>query len=68
MFEYDFGDGWEIMIVLEKIIDTDSDISGKDLPRVLEGEGYGIIEDCGGSEGLDLGIFDLDDMNFRLKK
>ena len=93
-FEYDFGDGWEIMIVLEKILE-DSDISGKELPRVLEGEGYGIIEDCGGPGGLenlvkvfrrrkgeeyeyykkwlgkeelDLSIFDLKDINFRLKK
>lgn len=25
----------------------------RELPRVLEGEGYGIIEDCGGSSGLE---------------
>lgn len=95
LFEYDFGDGWEIMVVLERVIEAGGDISGKDLPRVLEGEGYGIIEDCGGSDGLenlvkvfqrkegqeyeeykewlereelDLSMFDLEDVNFRLKK
>lgn len=51
-FLYDFGDGWEISLVCEKII-YDSDIPGKMLPRVIEGEGYGIIEDCGGTEGLE---------------
>ena len=65
------------------------------MPRVLAGEGYGIVEDCGGPGGLeqlakafkrkrgpqyeeycewrgvddlDLFSFDLDDMNYRLKK
>jgi len=51
-FLYDFGDGWEISLVCEKII-YDSDIPGKMLPRVIEGEGYGIIEDCGGTGGLE---------------
>lgn len=91
---YDFGDGWGINIVLEDII-IDKELPGKELPRVLEGEGLGIIEDCGGTYGLyeiakafkkkksemynqysewlgvkeiDLITFDIDDMNFRLKK
>ena len=51
-FLYDFGDGWEISLVCEKII-YNSDIPGKMLPRVIEGEGYGIIEDCGGTGGLE---------------
>jgi hypothetical protein len=65
------------------------------LPRVLDGAGFGIVEDVGGAGGLEdlakafkkkkgadykqfsewLGIeelditaFDLDDMNFRLKR
>lgn len=94
LFEYDFGDGWEIMVILERVLE-DSGISGKELPRVLEGEGYGIIEDCGGPGGLenlakifrrregreyedykewigkeelDLSMFDLKDINYRLKK
>lgn len=28
------------------------EISEKDLPRVLKGKGFGIIEDCGGPYGL----------------
>ncbi len=93
-FTYDFGDNWQVSVVLEKIIE-DKDLPGKELPRVLEGSGYGIIEDCGGVGGLEdiakafkkkkgesyqeycdwLGVndldllsFDIDDMNFRLKK
>jgi hypothetical protein len=50
-FFYDFGDGWQLSIVLEKVFD-DKNIPGKELPRVLEGEGYGIIEDVGGIWGL----------------
>jgi hypothetical protein len=92
--QYDYGDGWEVKLVLEQIIE-DKELPGKELPRVLAGEGYGIIEDCGGTGGLediakafkkkkgkqynqyrqwlgtdelDLNTFDIDDMNFRLKK
>lgn len=91
---YDYGDGWQVNLVLEQIIE-DKELPGKELPRVLAGEGYGIIEDCGGPGGLeqlakafkkkkglqykeycewlgvedlDLSAFDLDDMNYRLKK
>lgn len=93
-FQYDFGDNWRFNIVLEKIFHDES-IKGKDLPRVLEGKGFGIIEDCGvvmgledireafkkkkgedykmycdwlGTDELDLEKFDLDDLNFRIKK
>lgn len=51
-FQYDFGDNWCFNIVLEKIFEDES-ISGRDLPRVIEGEGFGIIEDCGGTGGLE---------------
>jgi hypothetical protein len=94
VFNYDFGDGWEIKLTLEKTFE-DKVLPGKELPRVLEGAGYGIIEDCGGPGGLEsiakaykkkkgaqyqeycewlgledlnLSVFDIDDMNFRLKK
>lgn len=50
-FTYDFGDDWKINVKLEKII-IDETLSKKDLPRVLKGKGYGIIEDCGGIDGL----------------
>ncbi len=93
-FSYDYGDGWEITLILEKVI-IDKELPGKELPRVLDGEGYGIIEDCGGIPGLedlakafkkkrgkqykefcewlgcddlDMAAFDIDDINFRLKK
>lgn len=52
IFRYDFGDNWTFNIVLEKIF-KDKQINGNNLPRVLEGEGFGIIEDCGGTMGLD---------------
>jgi hypothetical protein len=93
-FEYDFGDSWQISVKLEKIID-DEELSLKELPRVLSGEGRGIIEDCGGTyslfdiakafkrkegeeyekysewlgvDDLDMDAFDIEDINFRLKK
>lgn len=94
LMEYDFGYGWEVNLILEDIIE-DKELPGREIPRVLDGKGYGIIEDCGGPGGLeqiaeafrkktgdeyeqfrewlgrdelDLSVFDLDDMNFRLKK
>ncbi|MDR1621279.1 MAG: plasmid pRiA4b ORF-3 family protein [Synergistaceae bacterium] len=93
-FNYDFGDDWWVSLVLEDVI-VDRELSGRELPRVLEGAGYGIIENCGGTPGLtalaqafkkkkgkeykefsewlgvdnfNLSVFDVDDMNFRLKK
>lgn len=94
VFSYDYGDGWEVKIVLERIFE-DKELPGKELPRVLDGKGYGIVEDCGGVGGLeviaevfklkegeqyeeqcewlgmtdlDLSSFDIDDMNYRLKR
>ena len=93
-FVYDFGDEWTVEVKLEAVM-RDKELSGRALPRVLGGEGYGIIEDCGGTSGLahlakafrrkrgeeyeeycewlgidelDLTVFDLDDMNMRLKR
>jgi len=91
---YDFGDGWEVTLRLEDIIKNKA-LPGRELPRVLAGKGFGIIEDCGGPRGLarlaqafrekagedyeelsswlgqedlDLTAFDLEDMNYRLKR
>ena len=50
--EYDYGDGWEVEITLESVLE-DKELPGRELPRVLAGEGYGIIEDCGGAGGLE---------------
>ena len=51
-FSYDFGDDWRVSLTLEKIF-TDKDLPGKELPRVLEGAGFGIVEDVGGIPGLE---------------
>jgi len=93
-FTYDYGDNWQFTVLLEEII-IDKELSGRELPRVIAGEGFGILEDCGGVDGLieirkaldkkegpeyqryskwlgekefDLDTFDIDDINFRLKK
>ena len=50
IFNYDFGDSWEIEIKAEEI--TDSDLAPQRYPVLLEGDGYGIIEDCGGVDAL----------------
>ena len=50
LFEYDYGDGWEIR--LEMLSCKEKDISLFDYPRVLDGMGFGIIEDVGGVGGL----------------
>lgn len=41
---YDYGDNWEFNIRISKITDGHSD---KEF-EVLDGKGYGIVEDCGG--------------------
>lgn len=51
-FEYDYGDGWGITILFEKVLAQDAKAAAKELPCVLKGEGYGILEDCGGVCGL----------------
>lgn len=50
-FKYDFGDNWNINVTLEKKF-KDKEITGFELPRVIEGEGLGIVEECGGTKGL----------------
>lgn len=91
---YDFGDDWYVTLTLEKKFE-DKELDGRELPRVLEGAGFGIVEDVGGTGGLedlakafekkkgadykqfsewlgvddfDMSAFDIDDMNFRIKK
>ncbi|WP_366533454.1 plasmid pRiA4b ORF-3 family protein (plasmid) [Carnobacterium maltaromaticum] len=49
-FEYDFGDSWEISLVLEMC--KTEEVSLAKLPCVTDGEGYGIVEDVGGTHGL----------------
>jgi len=49
---YDFGDDWWVSLTLEKIF-TDKDLLGSELPRVLEGAGFGSVDDVGGTVGLE---------------
>lgn len=48
-YEYDFGDGWEHTLILEKVIDSDPDM--KD-PVCMAGERNCPPEDCGGAYGF----------------
>lgn len=52
MLEYDFGDGWEFKIQLDKK-DIPADKPEDAYPYIISGKGYGIIEDCGGYGGLE---------------
>jgi hypothetical protein len=47
IYEYDFGDGWEHKIVLEKVLPLDISES----PVVIKGKGACPPEDCGGVWG-----------------
>jgi hypothetical protein len=47
---YDYGDNWRVVLRLEEVI-TDPSLSRK-LPRAIDGEMYGIVEDCGGTDRL----------------
>jgi len=49
-YEYDFGDGWEHVIVLEKIIDEDEK---NQIPRCLDGKRHCPPENCGGIWGYE---------------
>ena len=47
-YEYDFGDGWEVKITVQKILNVDKAES----PKVLTFGGNMAKEDCGGAYGL----------------
>jgi len=48
IYEYDFGDGWEHKVALEKILPLEKDA---DLPRCIAGKRSCPPEDCGGVWG-----------------
>ena len=47
---YDFGDDWRVIVTLEEI--KEGNMSVAELPYVIRGKGFGIMEDCGGVYGL----------------
>lgn len=51
-FYYDFGDGWHIKLKVKRIFENEN-IKKAKLPRVVDGQGFGIIENCGGPGGLE---------------
>ncbi len=50
LYEYDFGDGWEHEVVLEKILDLED---GIEYPRCIAGEKACPPEDCGSYSGYE---------------
>lgn len=60
LYEYDFGDGWEHKILLEKILPLDPD---KTYPICLAGERACPPEDCGGIWGYENILEVLSDPN-----
>ena len=50
-FNYDFGDDWWVLLKLEHIF-SDQELPDTKLPHVLAGDGLGIVEDVGGTAGL----------------
>lgn len=51
-FHYDMGDSWEVKLTIEEF-DDQTELSAKTLPRIIEGQGFGIVENCGGTMGLE---------------
>jgi hypothetical protein len=48
IYEYDFGDGWEHKIILEKILPYDASVK---VPSCIKGKRSCPPEDCGGTWG-----------------
>jgi len=59
-YEYDFGDGWEHNIVLEKILPFEK---GQNYPQCIDGKMACPPEDCGGIGGYALMLEALKDPN-----
>lgn len=74
---YNFGDGWQIKLKLEKIYGEDN-LKNNAIHCVFSGKGYEIVEDCGGPhslmqiaethnlESVNLSHFDNNELNYML--
>jgi len=49
VYTYDFGDGWEHAIAVEKVLSPEA---GHAYPACVEGKRHGPPEDCGGVPGF----------------
>lgn len=50
-FNYDYGDSWNVKVVLEK--SEKKEVALATLPNLIDGAGFGIVEDIGGTGGLE---------------
>lgn len=64
-FYYDFKNGWHIKLRVENKFESDN-VKKTELPRVINGQGFGIIEDSKKIE--ESKNLDIWDMNYRLKE
>lgn len=60
LYEYDFGDGWEHEILLEKIIEDDEK---NQIPRCIDGKRNCPPDDCGGIWGYEDLLKTISDKN-----
>jgi hypothetical protein len=51
IFVYDMGDEWTILCHLVRVF-NDPEVPAYQLPRITDGQGYGIMEDAGGTGGM----------------
>lgn len=58
LYEYDFGDGWELKLVLEKILELEPETQ---CPRCLTGKRSGPPEDSGGPWGYEFFLDNFSD-------
>lgn len=61
--EYDFGDSWQFNILIEKTTPIRRYRLSPTEPKVLDGNGKGIVDDIGGTAGLELAAQDDQTIN-----
>lgn len=61
--EYDFGDSWRFNIVIEKVTTVRRYRLVPEEPKLLAGSGKGIVDDIGGTAGLELAAQDDPSIN-----